>query len=406
MKKFVICFLALLLFIQSSAYSTDVSNIDDAINVSSEYLKSEVLSSPGSSYSDWSAIALSVSGKSFDKDTYLKKLSEYVTEKYSEENLLSANKSTEWHRIALAVMASGADARSFNGTDLISDGVFNRENLGRQGINAYIWALITIEAGRFEDTETAINTVDSIIAAILSNQNDDGGFSLSGRISDPDITAMALYALAPYRSRGEVSNSVNRAVEALSSMQNDDGGFSSAGAPNAESAAQVIIALSALGIDLGSDTRFIKNGKNAADALLEYRTDTGFSHLLGNDTDTMATYQSLIALCAYKKRSAVYNFYTVPKETKAASAEIKEAEAETVKTEIIEEEPESAFPAEIETETFTETETLIYPSEASSEPFEDSERSQKLYVVLFLSAAVIIIAAVCVIIARRIRYEK
>lgn len=405
MKKFILCFFVLLLFIQSSAFSADISDIDNAMDISAEYLKPEALSSPGTSCSDWSAIALAVSGRSFDKDMYIQKLSAYVSGKYSEDTLLSANKSTEWHRIALAAMAAGEDARSFGGADLVSDGVFNRENLGRQGINAYIWALIVIEAGKFEDMEGAVNTADAIISELLSYQNIDGGFSLSARVSDPDITAMAVYALAPYRNCENVSEAVLRATDALSVMQNDDGGYSNTGEPNAESTAQVIIALSSLGIDADSDERFVKNGRSALDALLEYRTDEGFSHVLGKSTDTMATYQSLTALSAYKKRCAVYDFYAAPKEIKPAHVEAKESENKKDTEETTEEKTETVT-AEIETETPSEAEALIFPSEAHSEPYKADERSSKLPLFIVLAGTVIIIAAVCVVSVRRIRYEK
>ena len=45
----------------------------------------------------------------------------------------------------------------------------------------------------------------------------------------------------------------------LSSQQLEDGNYSSYGVPNTESTAQVILALSSLGIDGFTDERFIKN---------------------------------------------------------------------------------------------------------------------------------------------------
>lgn len=53
-------------------------------------------------------------------------------------------------------------------------------------------------------------------------------------------------------------------------MQSSDGGFTSWGSANAESVAQVIVACTALGIDPDTDSRFVKDGGSAVDALLTF----------------------------------------------------------------------------------------------------------------------------------------
>jgi hypothetical protein len=82
---------------------------------------------------------------------------------------------------------------------------------------------------------------------------------------------MALQALAPYREDGSVSDVIDRALACLSGLQEDDGGFDA----GSESAVQVIVALCALGIDPGSDARFVKNGRSVADGLLDYAVAGG-----------------------------------------------------------------------------------------------------------------------------------
>jgi acetyltransferase-like isoleucine patch superfamily enzyme len=71
---------------------------------------------------------------------------------------------------------------------------------------------------------------------------------------------MTLQALAPYAGEPEAGEAVERALEFLSFRQQDDGGYASFGTKNPESAAQVLVALSSLGIDCTEDARFIKNG--------------------------------------------------------------------------------------------------------------------------------------------------
>ena len=136
--------------------------------------------------------------------------------------------------------------------------------------------------------------VDAILAAQLAN----GGWSFMGEDADPDLTSMALQALAKYREQSSVRPAVDRALVCLSAMQNADGGFSSWGSENAESCAQVLLALNAL--DLGTDdSRFAKNGHSVLDALLTYQNaDGGFCHERGGETNLMASEQAVCALAS------------------------------------------------------------------------------------------------------------
>ena len=83
-------------------------------------------------------------------------------------------------------------------------------------------------------------------------------------------------------------------------MQEQDGGYTSWGSSNSESVAQVIVALTELGVPL-DDARFVKNGVTVEDALLRFAQESGaFVHALdgsGGD-DGMATEQAFYALAA------------------------------------------------------------------------------------------------------------
>lgn len=82
----------------------------------------------------------------------------------------------------------------------------------------------------------------------------------------PDMTAMAIQALAPYYEKNsEVKTAVEKALQTLSNMQDENGGFASFGTENLESAAQTVIALSTLNVELLSDEAFVKNGKSVLD---------------------------------------------------------------------------------------------------------------------------------------------
>lgn len=315
----------------------------------------------GSTPGDWYPIALSRLGYKTDYSGYLAVLEQNVKERYALDGGLSAAKATEWHRIILAVLASGGNPRDIDGIDLVADGTYNRgktASLGRQGINGWIWGLIALDSKSWEVPKDAYYTRDDIILQILSAQLENGGFALTGEAADPDITAMALQALAPYynsetvytlpggtASEEEKKTTVRKAAEAalecLSGLQSAQGDFFSWGTQNSESCSQVIIALCALGIDPLCDERFIKNGVTLWDGLMRYRReDGGFLHSFSYDSNnptslpdasnSMAGEQALLALCALirqkKGMRSLYDF--LPDFTAEQTAEIKESEAE------------------------------------------------------------------------------
>ena len=67
--------------------------------------RQDVLPAGQSSVADWYAIAMARCGIGEDYETYLAALKAYVESAYAENGGLSANKATEWHRVALAVTA-------------------------------------------------------------------------------------------------------------------------------------------------------------------------------------------------------------------------------------------------------------------------------------------------------------
>ena len=127
-------------------------------------------------------------------------------------------------------------------------------------------------------------------------------------VYDPDMTGMVIQALAPYynsKNNNKTTQAVDKAISLLSDVQNENGTYSSYGSENCESTAQVVTALSSVGIDSDKDNRFIKNGKSALDALKSfYNTGEGtFSHIVGAESNKYSTAQAFYALCAYYRFS-------------------------------------------------------------------------------------------------------
>jgi hypothetical protein len=141
------------------------------------------------------------------------------------------------------------------------------------------------------------------IDEILSRQLSDGGWNLTDQggsgSADPDITGMALQALAKYQTQAKVKAATGKALTCLSKMQKSDGGYTSMDTANSESCVQVIVALCELGIKL-DDSRFVKNGHTLLENLLTYRlADGSFQHTTdGSGNSQMSSEQGFYGLVA------------------------------------------------------------------------------------------------------------
>ena len=294
----------------------------------------KLLGLAGTSSGDWYVVGSARFGIIDNFIDYLSVLNDYVDKCYERSDKLDKAKSTEWHRITLAVLACGGNPRragTDGDIDLVADGVYNRIDdsgngvLGRQGINGFIWGLIALDGMCYGVPSDAYYTRDDIILNILSRALPDGGWTLYGTQPDPDMTAMAVQALAPYynsekvydvRRNGveeptKVRQAVRRALAVLSDMQRSDGNFvGDSGRATCESTSQVLAAVCALGKNPFETSEFVTDeGKTAYDGLIAYRTaDGGFSHskaheadnstAISEKSDDMASQQALCGLTA------------------------------------------------------------------------------------------------------------
>ena len=259
----------------------------------------------GNSVSDWMAAGLALGGVEEAYDAYLNALKAYVEKCYADKGCLDAVKVTEYHRIALTVLALGGDPTYFGkdskGADinLIADGTYNfAGELGKQGLNGWIWALITLDAGGYEVPRDARYSRETICANILAAQEDNGGFGLTAGSADVDMTAMALQALAPYR--GNCNREIQNALAYLTEEMTDRCSFVSYGTENVESTAQVVIALCALQIDPTEDSRFCRDGQTLIMGLERFCLSDGtYTHTWEDpQSDMMASEQALLAQIA------------------------------------------------------------------------------------------------------------
>lgn len=268
------------------------------------YLQAQVTEpGAGSIGGDWLVFGLARSGVKVPQkyyDTYYNNVEAAVREK---NGVLSERKYTEYSRTVLALTAIGKDPASVAGYDLLKP-LADFELVTKQGINGTIFALLALDSGNYEIPENPDAAVQATrqmyVDELLTRELPDGGWTLTGGEPDVDITAMTLQALAKYHDQADVAAAVERGLAVLSSLQEPDGGYTSWGSSNSESVAQVIVALTELGVSL-DDERFVKNGITVEDALLRFAQESGaFVHVLdgsGGD-DGMATEQAFYALAA------------------------------------------------------------------------------------------------------------
>lgn len=280
----------------------------------------DVLSGAGSSVSDWLAFTLARCGETGENDTYISALEAAVTGRYKADGCLDSRRATEYQRIALTVLALGADPRAFgkdadgNAVDLVAGGIwaFPGGDIGTQGVNAIIFALILLDAGGYTPPENADEIRETLLSALLSLQQSGGAWGLTADAADADLTAMAVQALAPYKET-EAKTAIETALKWLSSQQTPDGGFSGNGEACAETVAQVMLACCALGTD--PDAAVFGFSGSLTAALERFRTPDGsFKHILTEENgNLLATQQALLALCAVGRLRAgepfVYDFH-------------------------------------------------------------------------------------------------
>lgn len=217
--------------------------------------------------------------------------------------ILSEKKYTEYARVVLALTAVDVSPNHFAGYDLLSP-LAELDNVVRMGMNSVAFSLLAFDCGDYavpnvsKEYKGIVTTREKLLTLLLKNQLEDGGWSVTGKKSEVDVTAMVLQSLANYSKQDKVKKSIDKAIRWLVSKQNDSGAFSSAGDENCESTAQVMAAMMTLGIEV-SDSRFIKNGNSVLDGLLQFYQEGGFKHTKDSFVSQMSTEQAMYALTAY-----------------------------------------------------------------------------------------------------------
>lgn len=334
---------------------------------------------------EWWILTLRQSGAEFDAKNYRSALTAYLR---ANPPIPAAAK----QRCALALIVIGAEDDPY--VSRVVD-----ETVGKGGIVSFIFGLHLLNGG----APSANYTADGILDTLLSRRLTDGGWALSGTNSDVDVTAMCVQAMAPHADRrADVREAVMGAISLLAQKQLADGDYQSYGVPNPESGAQVILALSAAGVDPLTDARFVKNGNTLLDGLLKYRLpEGGFTHTAGGAYNAMATVQTHMALTAILRQSrGEGGFYPVeaPEAAPPTVPPSGEATAPPVTASAPATEPSAPPSATTAGTTAAPTTGTVTTSSKTSSEADPGERSGGIsYKAVGVAIVLILAAAACAI---------
>ena len=301
----------------AAAPDTLAAAVDDTARYMLKTVKSPQVGSIGG---EWAVLGLARSGYDVPEEYYQDYYAAAEECVRACKGILHEKKYTEYSRLIVALSSIGKDARDVAGYDL-TRALGDYEKTIWQGLNGPIWALIALDSANYPmpvnpEAKTQA-TRQMYIDRILECRLSDGGWSLFGGTSaassgdggsDPDITGMALQALAKYQDQPAVAEAVKEALACMSEKQSAAGGFSSWGTANSESCVQIIVALTELGVSL-EDERFIKDGKTLLDNLMTfYLPGQGFLHTAdGSGSNQMASEQGFYGLVAARRAAQAKN---------------------------------------------------------------------------------------------------
>ena len=298
MKKIYLILLCFMLIFPSVTTFAAEQNVEEIVKDTANYIYESVPNPQvGSIGGEWAVMGLARSGADIPNE-YFEKYYQ-TAEKHIKDcgGVLHDKKYTEYSRVILALTAIGKNPKDVAGYNLLVP-LEDYERTIWQGVNGAVFALIALDSGSYI-SQSIVR--EKYVNYILDNQNTDGGWSLSGDVSDTDVTAMSLQALSKYQDNEEVKAATEKALSLMSKSQDENGGFSSEGIQNSESCAQMIVALCELGISL-DDPRFVKNSNTILDGMLTYyEKGKGFKHTLDSTSNQMATEQCFYALVALKR---------------------------------------------------------------------------------------------------------
>ncbi|PIC58344.1 hypothetical protein CSV80_05570 [Sporosarcina sp. P12(2017)] len=213
----------------------------------------------------------------------------------------------------------------------------NEETGSFGGINKHMWAVLAMDTGERLGADLGEWNTDKkqkALQFLIDNQNEDGGYSFFGPVSDPDMTGMGMIALSNYQGEEAADAAIERTKDLLRARQLDltTGGFNSPGnfgmGDNANSTATAIWGLAAVNENVLAEKWHVGN-QTVVDAIKGFQFEDGSYKWKVTDksTNLMATEQVLLALADMKAGSSVWNRIALKTERPTAYVKVDGVDA-------------------------------------------------------------------------------
>lgn len=171
---------------------------------------------------------------------------------------------------------------------------------GGYTINGPIFALNALDMGNYTIPENAVWTREKLLETILNHKYLSDGFGL-------DMVTMLMQSIGPYmddpvygeRVRAKLDEGLEIVLDSFGSknVYKNPYGVQWGGVYTSEGSAQIVCAMSAMGVDCHTDPRMSNGTQSALTALLDYAdySEGYFAHTNTTPKNAMATYQGCYA---------------------------------------------------------------------------------------------------------------
>ena len=263
------------------AYQTVTELIVQRVSESKDYLAAATQEENAKAvYALWTSGAAVPSGF---YDEYLQALADWL------DLAIKRGKTAYIPGAIRTVAAMGLDVTDFAGHDLMD--ALRKPELVEADENRLDMLMDLDAAGDAGKTDEFSALREQLLTEALARQQSSGEFRYTskwpaelkqnGVVSEPDrfdyilLTAKSVQALAPYKSRKDVSTAIDKALKYLSEQLLPSGGFVKYGDEDVEEDAAVLEMLAALGISL-TDERFTKDGHTVLNGMMGWYQDFYF----------------------------------------------------------------------------------------------------------------------------------
>lgn len=207
----------------------------------------------------------------------------------------------ELAKVIIALSVAGFNATDVDGVDLVDMLIKDENILSGTSVATPTYVLHALDVGNYDVSESI---KQALIDKIMEKQTSSGGWGFMGDTPSPDMTGMVLNTLAPYKSDDRIATAADKALDYLADGFDGTGWYHDtwSGGYTSEAISQVIVGLSAYGVDPTVAPFVDDEGKALLSYLLAFKADDGlYKHVENGNSDIgFATSQAFLALAYYK----------------------------------------------------------------------------------------------------------